>query len=42
MLEGTEPPPEALDYPTIYDGVRGMKFVDRAVESSELKSWIAL
>jgi len=42
MLEGTEPPPEALDYPTIYDGVRGMKFVDRAVESSELKSWIAM
>jgi predicted dehydrogenase len=42
MLEGTEPPPEALDYPTIYDGVRGMKFVDRAVESSGLKSWIAM
>jgi len=42
MMEGTEPPPEALDFPTIYDGVRGMKFVDRAVESSGLKSWIEM
>jgi predicted dehydrogenase len=39
-MEGTEPPPEALDFPSIYDGVRGMRFVDKAVESSEMKSWV--
>ncbi len=42
MLEGTEPPEEALDFPTIQDGVRGMKFVDKAVESSGLQSWVTM
>jgi predicted dehydrogenase len=42
MLEGTEPPEEALDFPTIQDGVRGMKFVDKAVESSGLQSWVSM
>ncbi len=42
LKEGTEPPVEATDYPTIYDGLRGMKFVDKAVESSEIKAWVAL
>lgn len=41
-LAGTEPPMEATDYPTIYDGLRGMRFVDKAVESSDLKAWVAL
>lgn len=41
-MEGTEPPAEALDFPSIYDGLRGMKFVDKAVESSESSSWVAL
>jgi hypothetical protein len=41
-MEGTEPPAEALDFPTIYDGLRGMKFVDKAVESSEMNAWIEL
>ncbi len=40
MLEGTEPPLEALDFPTIYEGLRGMRFVDKAVESSEKKAWV--
>lgn len=40
ILEGTEPPEEAKDFPTIYDGLRGMKFVDKAVESSGIKSWV--
>ncbi|MFO7668661.1 MAG: Gfo/Idh/MocA family oxidoreductase [Bacteroidales bacterium] len=39
-LEGTEPPLEALDFPTIYEGLRGMRFVDKAVESSEKKAWV--
>ncbi len=42
LLEGTEPPQEAKDFPSIYDGLRGMKFVDKAVESSEIKSWVEL
>jgi len=42
IKEGTEPPEEAKDFPSIYDGLRGMKFVDKAVESSEVKSWVEL
>lgn len=41
IMEDTEPPVEATDYPTIYDGLRGMRFVDIAVESSEKRSWVA-
>lgn len=40
-LANEDPPKEALDFPDIYDGLRGMRFVDKAVESSEAKSWIA-
>ena len=42
ILEGTEPPEEAKDFPSIYDGLRGMKFVDKAVESSEKKAWVEI
>ncbi|MBL7111043.1 MAG: Gfo/Idh/MocA family oxidoreductase [Bacteroidales bacterium] len=39
-LEGTEPPVEALDYPTVYDGLRGMQFIDVVLESSQSdKKW---
>jgi len=41
-LEGTPPPAEALDFPSVHDGLRGMRFVDCAVESSEKKSWLRL
>jgi predicted dehydrogenase len=34
-LEGTKPPAEALDFPTVYDGLRGMKFIDTLIESNE-------
>jgi len=39
---GTAPPPEALDYPGIEDGVRGMAFIENVIASgrSELK-WTA-
>lgn len=33
-LEGTEPSPEMLDFPTVADGVRGMAFIDNVVASS--------
>ncbi|MFH0758928.1 MAG: Gfo/Idh/MocA family oxidoreductase [Bacteroidota bacterium] len=42
LLEGENPPEEALDFPSIYEGLRGMQFVDKAVESSEKKSWVKL
>lgn len=42
MLDGTEPPAEANDFPSVYDGLRGMKFVDKAVESSLQKAWVGL
>jgi len=42
IMDGTEPPAEAKDFPTIYDGLRGLLFVDKAVESSDLKSWVNL
>ena len=34
-LTGTKPPAEAMDYPTVYDGLRGMKFIDTLIESNE-------
>ncbi len=41
-LEGIEPPVEALDYPTVLDGLRGMEFIDKLVESSEGEAkWVS-
>jgi predicted dehydrogenase len=34
-LESIDPPVEALDYPDVNDGLRGMEFIDKLVESSE-------
>ncbi|MCP4311130.1 MAG: Gfo/Idh/MocA family oxidoreductase [Bacteroidetes bacterium] len=42
ILEGSEPPEEAKDFPTVYEGLRGMKFVDKAVESSENEAWVEI
>ena len=40
-IEGTEPPAEALDFPDVYDGLRGMQFIDRLIESSDSdQKWI--
>ena len=33
-LEGGEPDPAAGDYPAVMDGVRGVRFIEAAVESS--------
>jgi predicted dehydrogenase len=39
-LLGIEPDPLALDFPTVYDGARGVKFIEKAVESSKSdKKW---
>ena len=34
-LDGTEPTPEMLDFPSVADGIRGMAFIDTVVASSE-------
>ena len=39
-LAGTAPPEEALDFPTVYDGLRGMQFIDVLIESNKSdKKW---
>ena len=42
LMEGEAPPEMALDFPTVEDGVRGMKFIDQAIESSTIQSWVPL
>ena len=38
---GTEPDPLAMDFPTVEDGARGVKFIEAAVESSRASSaWV--
>ena len=34
-IEGTKPPEEALDFPGVEDGIRGMAFIDNVVASSQ-------
>ena len=34
-MEGTTPPEEALDFPGVEDGIRGMAFIDNVVASSQ-------
>jgi predicted dehydrogenase len=39
-LDGTTPSPEALDFPGVEDGVRGMAFIDNLILSNEsLEKW---
>ena len=33
-LESLEPPAEALDFPDVHDGVRGMRFIEAVVRSA--------
>lgn len=43
VLDGRDPDPNALDYPKIADGIRGMAFIEAAVESSKHNArWTAL
>jgi len=42
-MSGTEPKPEWLDFPGVEDGVRGMTFVERVIESGKSdEKWIDL
>ncbi len=39
-LEGRQPSPEELDFPSIEEGVRGMAFIDNVIRSNEsLEKW---
>ena len=41
-IEGKEPAPVYTDYPTVQDGVRGMQFIERVIESGKSdKKWLA-
>jgi len=35
MLDGSEPKPEHMDFPSVRDGVRGMAFIETVVEASK-------
>jgi hypothetical protein len=35
-----QPQNPLLDYPSVSDGVRGMKFIYKVVESSNKKKWV--
>jgi predicted dehydrogenase len=37
-----EPPDDGLDFPTVYDGLRGMLFLEAAIESSRRRAWVPL
>lgn len=42
-IDGQPMPTEKYDFPTVYDGLRGMQFITKAVESCEKGSvWISL
>jgi len=42
-IDGKPMPPEEYSFPTVRDGLRGMEFVDRAVESAERGSvWVKM
>jgi len=42
-MSGTEPQPEWLDFPGVEDGVRGMTFVEKVIESGKSdEKWIDL
>ncbi len=39
-LSGEPPPPEALDFPTVQDGARGVHFILKALESGRTDRWV--
>ena len=41
--QGQEPTELELDFPSVYDGARGVKFIEKVVESSQSdKKWIEI
>ena len=43
VLEGKEPAPEALDFPSAEEGVRGMRFIETIVSTNDTEEkWVKL
>lgn len=43
LKEGTEPRPEWLDFPGVEDGIRGMNFIERVIQSGKgSEKWLTL
>ena len=41
-LEGREPTELELDFPSVYDGARGVKFIEKVIESGRSdQKWIS-
>ncbi len=41
-LEGREPEAMDGDFPTVEDGLRGVRFIHKAVESGRRRSWVQM
>lgn len=42
-MEGKEPDPMYMDFPSVQDGVRGMNFIDKVIASGKSKAkWVAM
>ena len=42
-MEGKEPDPVYMDFPSVQDGVRGMKFIEKVIASGKSKAkWVAM
>lgn len=39
-LQGKEPDPKALDFPTVRDGAEGVYFIHKAIESGKKREWV--
>ncbi len=42
VLAGTPPEPLDLDFPSVREGVRGMRFIEAALRSAEQNGWVSL
>ena len=42
ILSGGSPDPLDLDFPSVHEGLRGMKFIDAALRSSKEQGWVSL
>ena len=43
VLEGKDPAPEALDFPSAEEGVRGMRFIETIVSTNDTEEkWVKL
>lgn len=41
-INGVEPDPKTLDFPTVYDGAVGVHFIHKAIESGKKREWVEM